>query len=259
MSKFKKYIWYGENGIYSNDIDSWKNQLAQLANGWSISILGFPSGESLELWQRPSSLLNKPHKLIACGFHGEESAAPWGLIDFLKKTQPKMLDQVNLSLLPLVNVTGFKDGTRFNRSGENPNRGFMPHLDDVKLSAEGKVLFQHADLLDRLGSDGVLSCHEDVNVSCAYLYAYERTSKPSTTSLKFRDILSKNFDILDAKHIDGCLLQEGIVFNQIDGSFESWLFERGAKNAFCIETPGLMPFSLRVQSQSLIMQSFVEQ
>lgn len=63
--------------------------------------------------------------LISAGFHGEEAAGPWGMLHFLSELQQDIFERINLSLLPLVNPTGFAKGHRFNKFGENPNRGFL--------------------------------------------------------------------------------------------------------------------------------------
>lgn len=76
--------------------------------------------------QKPKA--RKKHILVAAGFHGEEIAGPWGIIKFLEEADGRLLESVNLSLLPLVNPTGFVRNQRMNQWDENPNRGFC-HLE----------------------------------------------------------------------------------------------------------------------------------
>jgi hypothetical protein len=57
--------------------------------------------------------------------------------------------------------------------------------------------------------------------------------------------------------VDACPIDQGIVFNQIDGAFEAWLFDRGATAAACIETPGQRPCAQRVAAQAAAMRAFV--
>ncbi len=46
------------------------------------------------------------------------------------KKRIKINKKINLSILPLVNPSGFRLGNLRNKNGENPNRGFA-HLDDL--------------------------------------------------------------------------------------------------------------------------------
>lgn len=253
----RPHVWDRGDGGLSNDLPALREQLEALAGGWQVSLLGTPLGEPLPLWHRPAVQPGAARLLIACGFHGEEPAGPWGLLAFLRQTARAELDRVQLSLLPLVNATGLAAGTRFNRRGENPNRGFMPWLHPDTPSAEGQVLISHAEQLGALGAGGVLSCHEDVGVAGAYVYTYERTDAPAAFSHRLRDALAEHLELHPDGDVDGCPIAEGIVHNQIDGSFEAWLFDRGASVAACVETPGLQPFERRVAAQAAAIRAFI--
>jgi Succinylglutamate desuccinylase / Aspartoacylase family len=254
-------IWQRSGGGFSNDLAQWRQQLEALTGAdWVSEEFGPVLGEPLPLLRpRLSVTADVPRLLIACGFHGEEPAGPWGLLEFLK--QWPVDGSVHLSLLPLVNATGFAAGTRFNRELQNPNRGFMPDLfpEDL-LSVEGQLLVQRGALLQDLARDGILSCHEDSGVATTYVYCYEPAlTEPGGFSRALRDTAANHFALHPDGTVDGCVIREGIVFNQWDGSFEAWLGSRGAAVAACIETPGQQAFEDRVQAQAALMRSFVSQ
>ncbi|MBL1541408.1 hypothetical protein ELD63_33265, partial [Klebsiella pneumoniae] len=80
-----------------------------------------------------------------------------------------LFDNVAVSFLPLVNLSGLRTGSRLNSLGQNPNRGFTKGA-EVEPSIEGKVLLNYETLLKNAASHGVLCCHEDILRHKAYLY-----------------------------------------------------------------------------------------
>ena len=245
-------------GCASNDWSEFQRRLAQLITrrGLQTTELGQPGGQPLWLLRGQHSV--GPALLIAAGFHGEEPAGPWGLLRFLDSAPDALFAQAQLAFLPLVNVTGFMAGRRYNDSGENPNRGFCAEIDDEAPSQEGQVLQAHAELLTTLARDGALSCHEDVLVREGYVYAFERRASPGPFTLGLRDTNARFFDLLPDGQVDDCPVQDGIVFNHRDGSFEAWLYACGVTRAACTETPGLQDMETRIAANAAMMQCFVE-
>ncbi len=223
--------------------------------GLQVHTLGTVLGEPLWLLRRAANSPAAPRRLLACGFHGEEPAGPWGLLQFLQGLDAAALESVHLSLLPLVNCTGFAAGTRFNAEGENPNRGFASP--GTTPSAEGRLLLQHAAELAAASRDGVMSCHEDVLADTGYLYALENASAPGALAQRLLQANQQHFAQHPDGHVDGCPIRGGVIFNHHDGSFEDWLFGLGAAFAACVETPALLPFERRVQAQAAMMKVFV--
>ena len=258
----------------SNHLALWRAGLLRCAArlGLQHTSLGTVLGQPLWLCTRAAAPAVSdhggplPHRLVACGFHGEEPAGPWGLLQFLQRVDPTALDAVHLSLLPLVNCTGFAAGTRFNAEGDNPNRGFS-HPDNstpntlstpyTPPSAEGRLLLQHAPLLAAASRDGALSCHEDVLADTAYIYALERSAAPSARVQRLLQANLRHFVQHADGLVDGCRVQDGVVFNHHDGSFEDWLFGLGAAFTACVETPALQPFEQRVAAQADMIEAFV--
>jgi Succinylglutamate desuccinylase / Aspartoacylase family len=241
----------------SHHLALWRSALGVevLRLGLQVHTLGTVLGEPLWLLSRAAHTAAAPHRLVACGFHGEEPAGPWGLLRFLQSVQTSDLDAVNLALLPLVNCTGFAAGTRFNAQGDNPNRGFTGSA--AAASAEGRLLLQHAAALASASRDGVLSCHEDVLSEHAYLYALEQAPQPGPQVQRLLQANLRHFTPHPDGLVDGCAVKDGVIFNHHDGSFEDWLFGLGAAFAVCVETPALQPFESRVAAQADMIGNFV--
>lgn len=241
----------------SHDVTLWRQLLAECNQrlGLQQHTLGTVLGEPLPMLTRQARSASAPHRLVACGFHGEEPAGPWGLLRFLQRVDAAALNGVHLTLLPLVNATGFAAGTRFNSEGDNPNRGFSGTV--MAPSAEGRLLLQHASSLAAASRDGALSCHEDVMTATAYLYAFENAPTPGALAHSLLQANLRHFQQHPDGLVDGCPVKDGVIFNHHDGSFEDWLFGLGAAFTACVETPALQPFEQRVAAQADMIEAFV--
>lgn len=259
----RSWLWQRPDNLGpSNDLAAFRYELLELAQagGWIVEEIGPVFGESLPLLRRADAAADLPRVLIASGFHGEESAGPWGMLEFLRTLPAECHTQVTLTLLPLVNPTGFSAGKRFNRLGENPNRGWGRGKGDDQPSAEGRLLLAHGERLRALGRDGVLACHEDVAAHHTYAYTFEpERSVPGQLTAALLNEAQRHFALYPDGLVDGCPIQGGCVFNHYDGSFEAWLSDSGVACAACIETPGQQDFGQRVIAQAGLMQAFVAQ
>lgn len=242
----------------SNDITGFRHAFMQQAERWGLLevVLGTLQEGNISFFQSANQGSMVPHIVLAAGFHGEEPAGSWGLLDFLRKESPTLLDNIAISILPVVNLSGWALGQRLNKWGQNPNRGFCAGMKDTP-SAEGQLLLLHSALFQRSATDGVLSCHEDILCDRSYLYSFERASKPSRFSIALAKSLELTFPLVSDGTVDGCKCQHGMIFNHIDSSFESWLFELGADVAVCTETPGRASFDERVKANRLVIGTFI--
>lgn len=213
----------------------------------------------------------KPRILSAGGFHGEEPAGPWGILEYLETATEDELKSVNHSFLPLVNPTGFVAGTRLNIFGENPNRGFVPELLEKEMEAtgsnmagpsvEGGILMSHLDRLLALSRDGFVTQHEDSDLHAGFLFINEKEAQPSAFSKPLLEALSRHVGILQDGGADTLRtpeLKNGIWHNDIDGSFEGLLTLKGIPRAATTETPGMKPARARIDSNRDITRAFVE-
>lgn len=264
-SPFETFVWHSDIfNCSSTDIRRFYSLLEQERNRLSLSATKLADAAGYPIWlmQSPQHHPERPNLLISTGFHGEESAGPWGLLYLLAQLDERMFKRANLSLLPLVNPTGFANGHRFNELGENPNRGFYIENDKPKVgndtSFEGKVLLENAAMLSELSRDGILTCHEDVLMTETYVYTFEPEQSPGHFSHRLRDVLGQYFPIAKDGNIDDCPVKDGVIFNHYDSSFESFLVRRGASVGCCSETPGQMPLDQRIKANSEVMSAFLE-
>lgn len=244
----------------SNDYGVFASRLRAVcdARGFESTVLGVTAGQPICLLTRMASRPSASRLLIASGFHGEEPAGPWGLLQALETLNDGILGDIQLSILPLVNITGFSRGTRLNHRNENPNRGYLAIDDSTRASEEGTFLLEHEARLVSLGRDGVLSCHEDQALAHAYVYANERAESPGDLAIALRECNAGHFPLHPDGFVDGCPIKDGIVFNQLDSSFESWLLKRGAARTYCTETPGQFGFEQRVSANADMITTFME-
>lgn len=263
-SSFQQFYWHSQQfGCASNDIDCFYQQLQQQLQGLAMvkKTLGEIAAYPLDLYQPAEPQADKPSILISAGFHGEEAAGPWGMLRFLSQLDPEVFSKINLSVLPLVNPTGFKAGHRFNQFGENPNRGFKLQEGRAVISdessVEGKLLIAQQDLLKTLSQDGILTCHEDVLQHSCYVYSFEPEQAAGAFSIGLRDSLAKYFTVAADQTIDGWSLNKGLIHNHYDSSFESCLVQLGAKRGACSETPALEDFDQRINANCAVMQQFL--
>ncbi len=80
-----------------------------------------------------------------------------------------------------------------------------------------------------------MTCHEDVLQQHTYIYSFEPRQSPGQFSLQLRDTLGRFFDIAADGDIDGCPVQDGVIFNHFDTSFEAWLVRTGARWVFAVK------------------------
>ncbi len=261
---FECFTW--KSNIFnceSNDIETFYQCLAEQVSrlGLQERKLGETGGYPINFYQSPAQKSGQPSILISAGFHGEEAAGPWGMLHFLNELEPELFNQLNLSILPLVNPTGFKKGHRFNKLGQNPNRGFVLENGRTKTdeaSTEGEILMEHSQLLHAASKNGILTCHEDVLQKNTYIYSFEPNQTPGKFSLSLRDTLGQYFPIAEDGLIDDCPIENGVIFNHFDSSFEAFLVRLGARVGACSETPALQALDQRIIANAAVMKQFVE-
>lgn len=250
------WTWRHDDGTASNDWSTFSRKLAWIAGylGLALDSLGEVGGEPLLRLQTPGDRPGLPRLLVASGFHGEEPAGPWGILAWLDTRPREALAAVALTILPVVNVAGFRAGRRLNADGDNPNRGYLPGHEP--LSAEGCLLLHHADALAAAGRDGFLACHEDVDAAEAYIYGLERSEQPGEFSRALARANAAWFPLQPDGLLYDCPIRDGIIFNHPDTSFEAWMMSRGAARAACVETPGQQPFMRRIAAQRAMIEAF---
>jgi hypothetical protein len=105
--------------------------------------------------------------LLIAGTHGDEPSGPYAVVSLLEDKQfLGALNTIELTVLPLVNPSGFLAGTRTNKEGKDLNRWFF---DKNKRGTPAEVLAIKRELR-RASFDLVISLHEDEDTRAFYLY-----------------------------------------------------------------------------------------
>jgi hypothetical protein len=167
------------------------------------------------------------------------------------------LNGVNLSILPIVNPSGWRNKTRLNADGDNVNRGYChPEFKD-HLSKEGELLVSYQSMLIEKSRHGFLSLHEDNDDTGFYMYSLEREMYPTAFT---HDVLLtgiKRFGISENSDPEIGNMVNGVIFNECDGTFEDMLYHRGILRSVCTETPGQRELKDRINTNVDIINTFV--
>jgi len=184
--------------------------------------------------------------LIAAGLHGDEQSGPLSILMFLDllRTQPDLVADWALDLVPIVNPTGFDTNQRANRLGQDPNRGYILEENSGETVAPETRLLK-AFLRDRF-FDTALSLHEDMDEACFYLYSFERAN--TNVAKEVVEFMACRFEIARDDYVDGSPRRGGIIADYHDGSLEDWLSFRGVPSAFCAEMPGQASLDSRTRA-----------
>lgn len=244
----------------------------QTIRPYKMESLGKVGGHDIFLLSPETVDPTLPTILTAGGFHGEEPAGPWGILEYLETASDNDLKRINHSFLPLVNPTGFEKGRRLNMYGEDPNRGFVPEncrLGEINTgnnegypSAEGKILLQHLPRLIQLAKDGLVSQHEDEELSLAYIYINEKDKCGdgySAFTKALRNQLKNHFNLLPdggAETMIELKIKGGVWWGDVGSSFEDLLFLNGVPRIATTETPGLQPAKDRVTCNRALTRAF---
>ena len=163
---------------------------------FTIEALGQIEDEQMILIHPKEPKKGLKNILILAGFHGNEIAPVHSIKEYLAKFDYSILDKVNVSFIPVVNISGFIRNKRYNKWNQLSNYGFL--LKKPKLSVEGKILIEHDELLKELSKDGFLTMHENVDRKNGYIYLYSKKDKEEVATAMTEE-LQKNLNNSGAK------------------------------------------------------------
>jgi len=208
-----------------------------------VTILGYARDFPV-LFIHPKILNEKARVLIGAGLHGDEASGPWSILNFLENYPYPT--SVNVSFLPLINPTGFNLSRRADFWGEYPNRGFSKGDKSELPTHEDDILEKNITILSRFGKDCSLTLHEDDDEHF-YIFTYGETDP---LDKKILEMGKEKFGLVASKRLrlGGFKSKEdGIRYNDKDGSFEHGMFLKKVKKSITTENPGRRPFKERVE------------
>ncbi len=258
-----------------NDLNAYRERLdaavtrISAVRPYAIETLGSACDHDIVLVRPAENVADLPHILSAGGFHGNEVAGPWGILEYLERVDDSRLNAVNHAFLPVVNPAGFVLDRRENAMGDNPNRGFLQlpetHIEyqageNSEPSAEGAVLMRHIDRLLDLARDGFITMHEDDRMDTGYLFVNEDTLvMPSPFAKTLLSALTAYFDLIPdggKGAFTSSRIRDGIWHNDYDSSFESMMFAKGVPFVSTTETPGSFDLRRRIDCNRALLDAF---
>lgn len=182
--------------------------------------------------------------------HGDEPQGAGALVELarLARSRPELFRGYEIQLYPLCNPTGYEDGTRHSRRGEDLNRHFW------QGSTEPEVLILEREIMERK-FHGIVSLHADDTSDG--LYGFVRGATMSRELLApALAAASRYLPVNRAPVIDGFRAHDGIIEEGYDGILSAGEIEpRPFEIVF--ETPSLAPVELQVQAATAALESII--
>ena len=228
---------------------------------YNNNLFVFPLGFAREypiLCIRPRPTLLGPKVLVSGGFHGDEVSGPWGIVEYLENNDYPT--DINLSILPLVNPTGFALSRRANYWGVGPNRGYVKGANPgEKASYEDDILKSNINILSVLSKDCYIALHED-DEEQFYFFSY---GKDGDLEKKLREMGSDRFGLVPKERMklvagSNAKSSEGSVKEDYDSSFEHGLKDKGVKRCITVEVPGRRDFNERVDFVREVLEEMLK-
>ena len=205
---------------------------------------------------KPKHKVKGPRLLIASGFHGNECASPFAILEYLDCV--KKPSNAFVSFIPLVNPRGFQENVRRNTEGGEPNRHYTKK-NDKEICPEDKILKDHMDMLKGLGKDGIITLHEDSDVKIdtyAYLYGGKKHKKLTEYLVRVLHLFFNTKS--DGSEVGGgAKTKEAVYQNEHDTSFEEEMSKLGVEPVITTETPGGAGFEQRVKAGAVLIETFI--
>lgn len=208
-------------------------------------------------FSRISEIPSARRLYISAGVHGNEPAGPMAILEML--TNKRIPDDLNVSLIPVINPTGLENSTRENAQGIDINRDFGP----TPQSEEAKALKQWLAVKT---FDLALCLHEDFESSGSYLYEIKPDESESVAS-QILDAMEPFTGIDPSPEIDGMPVENGLMKPPVsrfresrDGLPEALLitFDAHAPWCFTIETPSSQNIVQRIGAQIAAVRTAVK-
>ncbi|MFH1638258.1 MAG: M14 family metallocarboxypeptidase [Candidatus Woesearchaeota archaeon] len=201
----------------------------------------------------------KPKVLISAGMHGNEPAAVYALIEFIRK-YIKDYDY-RFYIYPCINPTGFESCTRLNHEGVDINRNFKPFSRVQEVS----IIKRHL----RKGPKAyalTIDMHEDdpldgQRVNGFYLY---ENSKERKLGRKIINNISRYFPVCRDKTIEGDINDNGVIYYPEAcrntelckrTSFDAFLSKKYTNQSLVTETPVLWLLERRIKAHLIALKT----
>ena len=176
---------------------------------------------------------------IFAGIHGDEPAGVLALCDLVRELEarPGWVSDYELHVYPLLNPTGYEDGTRESRSGRDLNREFW------RGSLEPEVALMEGEIL-REKFDGYVALHSDDTSDGVYGFVRGAT----LTEHLLRPALAAAERALPVNRgslIDGFHAVEGLIRSGYPGILGAPPGSKPQPFEIVLESPALAPLGMQ--------------
>lgn len=227
------------------------------ASGWGTASLGgfVQGGRDYQIprfrFAGPSSGSEPVRLAFFAGIHGDEPAGCAALVDFAAAiaAEPERARGYEFWLYPVVNPTGYEDGTRHNRSGLDLNREFW------RGSVEPEVQLFERELRERR-FHGLIALHADDTCEGVYGYSHGRTLDETLLQHALRaaeQVLPRDGRTV----IDGFPAREGVICDCFQGILSAPAGQDPRPFDVIFETPAHAPFALQVAASVAAIETIV--
>jgi len=198
----------------------------------------------------------RPKVYLSAGIHGDEPAPPQAILRLLNDG---FFDQrCNWFISPLINPTGFIQGTRENHARIDLNR-------DYKVPVSEEIRAHIAWLQRQPNFDLTVCVHEDWESQGFYLYELNPDNRPTLANAIIQAVVA--FCVIDpATVIDGREIAEPGIIRPISDPLlrETWpeaIYLRNCHSTlvYTIETPSAFPLEQRISAHVAALGAAVNQ
>ncbi len=250
--------WQPERRSIRRLLEPLFRRVAAASQFWRAESAGLWRTDEGAYWM-PRLVFQRPHEepairlAIFAGIHGDEPAGVLALCDLVEALEGLNVfaRQYRLDVYPLCNPTGYEDGTRASRSGQDLNREFW------RGSLEPEVQVLERELLHGK-YDGLIALHSDDTSDG--LYGFARGAL--LTKELLRPALAAAVAALplnEAEIIDGFHAEQGIIHTTYDGILSAPPGTRPAPFEIILESPALAPVHLQRASFVLALVEIIRQ
>ena len=173
--------------------------------------------------------------------HGDETQGAQALLELAKlsRREPELFRGYEIHLYPLCNPTGYEDGTRHSRRGEDLNRHFW------RGSHEPEIALLENEIAARR-FHGIVSLHSDDTSDGLYGFVRGSTISKELLAPALADA-ARHLPVNREPVIDGFRAHEGIIVEGYEGILSAGQIEpRPFEIVF--ETPGTSDFQHQVRA-----------
>lgn len=201
---------------------------------------------------RDSAKDTRPTIYLSAGIHGDEPAAPWGLLAWARENVARFKEDRYL-IFPVMNPHGLILNTRHDQDGTDLNRSF-------NATEHPLISAWHRVVAGRQIAMGIC-LHEDYDGQGNYLY--ELNPQSPVVGNKILKDCSRVLPIDQRKRIDGRAAKGGLIVRRVlpemPGQPEAIVLHlMGAPLTLTFESPSEFSLHDRIEAQKTFIQSALE-